>query len=234
MKNPLVVSFDDLDKISARDALGMISTVRGFCGIMQVTNFYYHHGKSIVAKIHDDGTTKVLIDLKLHDSPKQAAKRAMQVVAVGADIITVHASAGVAMMRAVKEAVWPTALVFANLLPSWLSSDNIARIYGLRPIAQITLDLARLAREAEVAGIICLASEVSMLAHELDFRSLELVVPVHTKAGGNPLGTPAQAAQDGASLFIVGHDTQEADPVEALIAIAASVRNPHPRPVFLR
>ena len=63
---------------------------------------YYAEGPSIVKEIKARGH-KIFLDLKLHDIPN-TVKKAMQVIGgYGVDMVNVHASGGVEMMKAAKE-----------------------------------------------------------------------------------------------------------------------------------
>jgi orotidine-5'-phosphate decarboxylase len=63
---------------------------------------YYEVGPAIVREFKEQGF-KVFVDLKLHDIPHQVRGAAASVVRAGADLLTVHAAGGLAMMQAAAE-----------------------------------------------------------------------------------------------------------------------------------
>ena len=179
--------------------------------------------------------TKVWVDAKLHDIPKTAAKRAAVITLLhDARIVTVHASGGVPMMRAVVDCLntscGPVPSVWAVTVLTSLDPREIARIYGAdRTPKQIVLDFAFMAKEAGVQGIICSPQEVGMLSKHPDLQGLKLVTPGVRSTGANigdqkRIGTPKQAIDDGASFIVVGSQVTEAkDPVAAFNAIATEI-----------
>jgi len=60
---------------------------------------FYSAGPGIVQEFKDRGY-QVFVDLKLHDIPHQVRGAAKAVAAAGADMLTVHAAGGLAMMQA--------------------------------------------------------------------------------------------------------------------------------------
>ncbi|MDR1087820.1 MAG: orotidine 5'-phosphate decarboxylase [Coriobacteriales bacterium] len=63
---------------------------------------YYREGPALVREFKDRGY-RVFVDLKLHDIPHQVRGAARAVAYAGADLLTVHASGGRAMMEAARE-----------------------------------------------------------------------------------------------------------------------------------
>ena len=70
---------------------------------------YYAYGPSIVSEMHDMGF-KVFLDLKLHDIPHQIRGAAKAASEAGADMLTLHALGGSAMIEAAREGVEAAAI----------------------------------------------------------------------------------------------------------------------------
>lgn len=223
-----------LDGLSAENAIRLANEVGGLCYAVKIHDLFDTAGGLIVYRLMETGAKRVWVDVKLHDISKTAVKRAKAIVLHGAKIITVHASGGVEMMKAVVDMFntsrGPVASVWAITLLTSLDPREIARIYGAdRTPKQIVLDLALMAKEAGVQGIVCSPQEVGILSKHPDLWGLEFVTPGvrSTKANiGNQkrTGTPKQAIDDGASFIVVGSQVTEAeDPVAAFNAIAAEI-----------
>ena len=222
-----------LDGLSVEEATRLTKEVGDRCYAVKIHDLFDAEGESIVRHLTMLGA-KVWVDAKLHDIPKTAAKRAATIVWRGARIITVHASGGVEMMKAVVDrlntgyGLVPS--VWAVTVLTSLGPQEIARIHGAdRMPKQIVLDFALMAKEAGVQGVICSPQEVGMLSKHPDLRGVELITPGVRSLGASigdqkRTGTPKQAIDDGASFIVVGSQVTEAkDPVAAFNAIAAEI-----------
>lgn len=225
-----------LDGLSAENAIRLTSEVGNLCHAVKIHDLFDAEGGNIVHRLLDAGAWRVWIDAKFHDIPKTAANRAAKIVFHGAKIITAHASGGVPMMRTIVERLntdnGSAASVWAVTLLTSLDPREIARIYGAdRTPKQIVLDLAFMAKEAGVQGVICSPQEVGMLSRHPDLRGLKLVTPGVRSLGASigdqkRTGTPKQAIGDGASFIVVGSQVTEAkDPAAAFDAIAAEINS---------
>lgn len=192
-------------------------------------------GRRIVGVLSNAGAKRVWVDAKLHDSPKAATRRAVAIVSYGVHIITVHASGGVPMMKAVVDRLnkdfGPASVsVWAITLLTSLDSAQIARSHGKeRTPRQIVLEFALMAKEAGVHGVICSPHEVRMLSKHPGLKGLKLITPGVRSLGASigdqkRTGTPKQAIKDGADFIVVGSQVTEAEePVAAFNAVAAEI-----------
>ena len=170
----------------------------------------------------------VWVDYKLHDTPETVAERVRALVDNGAKIITVHASSGVAAMRAAVETAGTKAEIYAVTLLTSLGDEEIGRIYDTRRTRkEIAHELALMAQEAGVKTVTCSALEVAHLKHSRMLTDMRFVVPGTRSAGVSTghhkrTGTPAQAVADGADELVIGRQaTEAADPLLAFSSFAA-------------
>lgn len=196
---------------------------------------YYAEGPSIVKFFKDKGF-KVFLDLKFHDIPHQVEGAAASAVLSGADMITMHASGGVAMMQAAQRGAERICAQTGRPLPATLgitvltSMDDrtLADIGVSRPMTDQVRALAGLAKEAGISGVVASPREASMLRALLG-TSAYIVTPGVRPAGSDKgdqsrVATPAAAFEAGASHIVVGRPiTQAEDPVAAFEAIAATL-----------
>src|SRR5918994_373170 len=101
MESPLVLALDtdDLDRAvawsrAAGEAAGMVKVGLELFGA---------HGPAAVGTLAGEGR-RVMIDLKLHDIPATVAGGMRAAVRAGAELVTVHALGGPAMLEAAVEA----------------------------------------------------------------------------------------------------------------------------------
>jgi orotidine-5'-phosphate decarboxylase len=157
----------------------------------------------------------VWVDFKLYDIPNTGKLRSES---INADIISVHASGGVKMM---KEAVASGKEIFAITMLTSFSENEVKQIYN-REVNEQVLILAKMAKEAGVAGIVCSPLELKMLRSHAEFKDFKLVVPGIRSGGANTndqsrVSTPFEALQNGADYLVIGRQITQAQNPEAEI-----------------
>jgi orotidine-5'-phosphate decarboxylase len=174
------------------------------------------------------GGRDVFLDLKLHDIPNTVAGAARSVAHLAPTYLTVHASGGVAMVRAAVDAL-PGTLVTAVTVLTSMSEDDLAAVGLLGPSLDAARRLAALAVGAGARAIVCSPQEVAAVRAEVGDAAV-LITPGVRPAGAalgdqQRVATPEQAIADGADLLVIGRPITGADDVAAAAAaIAASLR----------
>ena len=188
-------------------------------------------GPAVVQQLRDQGK-RVFLDLKFHDIPASMAGACSSAARLGAELITVHASAGSAALCAAQAEALESAaaaglpaptLLAVTVLTSWEQARFASELAIGEPLAAYVPRLAQLAAAAGIGGCVCSPLEVAALraAHPEPFA---LVTPGIRPAGA-ALGdqqrvlTPAQAVAAGASQLVIGRPiTAAPDPVAAFAA----------------
>ena len=94
-----------LDYSSQEEALALVGVLGEEAAYYKVgMELFYSSGGDIVRHLKAAGK-KVFLDLKLHDIPNTAAKGLGALTRLGADMLNVHASGGLEMMRRAGEVV---------------------------------------------------------------------------------------------------------------------------------
>jgi orotidine-5'-phosphate decarboxylase len=202
-------------------ALGMVDELGDLCRFYKVgSELFTAAGPPIVAELERRGAATFL-DLKLHDIPNTVRGAARSAAALGARLLTIHASGGRAMLDAAvagareggTRATAGTAdgceLLAVTVLTS-LDAGQLARAWG-REVGTIeaeVLRLAQLAAESGVDGIVCSGQEASAVRSRFGDQ-LAILVPGVRLAGGARqdqarVVTPRQAAASGARYIVVG------------------------------
>jgi orotidine-5'-phosphate decarboxylase len=189
---------------------------------------YLRYGPAAVASVRGASGVQVFLDLKLHDIPATVAGAARAVARLRPALLTVHAAAGPAAIRAVAEAAPATRVVAVTVLTS-LGEGDLSRIGLAGPVSDAVRRLAALAVEAGARGLVCSPQEVAALRAEVG-DEIMLITPGVRPAGAEMndqarVATPEEALRCGADLLVIGRPiTGAADPGAAAAAIAASLR----------
>lgn len=189
-------------------------------------------GPSVVREIRSRGA-EVFLDLKYHDIPNTVAGAVRSAAALGARLLTVHASGGQAMLRAAVDAAGDPnrcAVLAVTLLTSF-EGPEVATVWGrgggLR-IEDEVIRLAEIASKSGAAGVVCSAKEASAVKHRFG-SSLAVLIPGIRLSGGAThdqarTATPADAASAGADYVVVGRAvTAAADRRAAMREIRAQL-----------
>ena len=226
---PIAVALDAPDLETAARWAGLVtphvSTLK--IGL----ELYLRYGPEVVASVRGASGVQVFLDLKLHDIPATVAAAARAVARLRPSLLTVHAAAGPAAIRAAVEAA-PAAKIVAVTVLTSLGEADLDRIGLTGPTSAAARRLAALAVEAGAHGLVCSPQEVADVRTEVGDDIL-LVTPGVRPAGSDVndqarVATPEEALRAGADLLVIGRPiTGAADPGAAAAAIAASLRRAH-------
>ncbi len=174
----------------------------------------------------------IFLDLKFHDIPNTVAGA----VAAAAKLpkvrlLTLHASGGVEMMRAAREAAGTSknrpALLAVTILTS-LNADGLRRIGMTGTPSSRALALALLAKQAGMDGVVASAHEVRAIRRACGPKFL-IVVPGVRPATASlndqaRVATPSEAIRAGADYLVVGRPiTAAQNPRSAALAIVNEI-----------
>jgi len=230
----------DLDAAAAQAArLG-----KSVEGVKLGLEFYMAHGapgyRKVAAALAEatavSGPAPIFLDLKFHDIPNTVAGAVRSVAPLQPLILNVHASGGLAMLRAAADAAAESAeklklrraKVIAVTVLTSLDDVDLRRVGQSVPASDQVLRLADLTREAGLDGVVCSPQEAAALRASCG-RGFCLVTPgvrPAQSAHGDQrrVLTPRAAIECGADYLVIGRPiTEAADPAAALAAISAEV-----------
>jgi orotidine-5'-phosphate decarboxylase len=159
-KDRLIIALDNPDKASA---LSLIEKTREFAGTYKVgLGLFCAHGPAIVKEIKSLGV-EVFLDLKLHDIPMQVAKAIESLLHLEVKFLTIHASGGLNMLKAAKQAVLgsKTSLLSVSILTS-ISDVDYRRLF-LGHVNDGVRELAKMSFKAGINSLVCSPLEAKSL-----------------------------------------------------------------------
>lgn len=179
-ENPIIVALDGME---LEKALEVAEALKGYVGGFKVNDLLDSAGPEIIiGDLKNYGL--VMADPKLHDIPNTVKNRIGTYAKVGADIVTVMASGGVAMLMAAMEGVetvyktgskLPPNVAAVTVLTS-LNEEECHLTFGA-PVKAKVLQFARMAFIASVDAIVCSAQELEFLNKFPELDSLVRITP---------------------------------------------------------
>lgn len=226
-----------LDVDTAADALALADRLRGVAGGFKIGNrLFTSHGPAFVSELVSRGD-RVFLDLKYHDIPNTVAGAVAAAVRLGVWMVNVHASGGLEMMRAARDAAAAEAsrlsrcapLVIAVTMLTSLSQDSMADIGMTGSLPAQVERLAALAQSAGLDGVVASAQEIALIRARCGL-SFTIVTPGirgarDSKGDQARTMTACEALTAGASYLVVGRPIIAAgDPRRAAEDIATECR----------
>jgi orotidine-5'-phosphate decarboxylase len=221
-----------LDFESKAEALALVDTLSPVecklkVGKEMFTRFGPDFVKQLVSLNYD-----VFLDLKFHDIPNTVAKACKAAAELGIWMVNVHASGGVEMMKAAKQAIHtsthPNTLLTAVTVLTSMDQKQLSDIVSQTTPEQQVLKLAKLAYQSGVDGVVCSAKEAELLRQNLPTQFM-LVTPGIRPQGSEKgdqkrVVTPVDAIASGVDYLVMGRPiTQSQHPLDTLKAINQSI-----------
>jgi orotidine-5'-phosphate decarboxylase len=213
-----------LDFESSREALALVTELGAAARSYKVgLQLLTEAGPDLVRELVGSGK-QVFLDLKLHEIPNSVAGAVAAAGKLGVSMVSVHASAGSAVLSAAVEAAlpFPGLKIVALTVITSLCDRDLPEI-GLEPSVQAqVLRLARLAADCGCHGVVASAQEAEMLRGMLPAGMLvltsgvQLMVSASSSSDQARTATPRAAARAGATHIVVGRAiTKALDPRRA-------------------
>ncbi|HEX5133687.1 MAG TPA: orotidine-5'-phosphate decarboxylase [Candidatus Krumholzibacteria bacterium] len=224
----LVVALD-VDSFDA--AQGLVASLAGEAGWFKIGPVLFTREGPRVCEMVKRAGAKLFVDFKFHDIPNTVKGAVHNALAMGADMLTLHASGGPTMLRAAREAADSAhrsdAILVAVTVLTHLGADEWNGTFGSsRPLEETVISLARTARSAGLNGVVASARELVAIKRALGAECVVVTPGIRLPDAGKDdqtrVVTPEQAVHDGADYLVVGRPIIAApDPVAACRAVVA-------------
>jgi orotidine-5'-phosphate decarboxylase len=168
---------------------------------------------------------KIFLDLKLHDIPNTVKKSIKGLVSLPIDMMTIHTSGGLEMMKAAKKAVDGTDIkIFGVTALTSLSDEDTSLIFK-RTAAEQVNTMLDLAEQAGIDGVVCSPHELSLVTKRESLLSITPGIRLKdSNDDQNRVMTPKDALKQGANFLVIGRPITEAKNIkEALLEIHNSI-----------
>ena len=168
---------------------------------------------------------KIFLDLKLHDIPNTVKKSIKGLVSLPIDMMTIHTSGGLEMMKAAKKAVDGTDIkIFGVTALTSLSDEDTSLIFK-RTAAEQVNTMLDLAEQAGIDGVVCSPHELSLVTKRESLLSITPGIRLKdSNDDQNRVMTPIDALKQGANFLVIGRPITEAKNIKkALLEIHNSI-----------
>src|SRR5439155_20277607 len=167
-----------IDRSRRDDILRLADALDGAAGLLKIgLQAFIANGPAIVRELG----SRVFLDLKVHDIPNTAKHAVAEAAALGAKMVTVHASGGAAMLEAC--ATDATLVLGVTILTS-LDDEELRRIGFAAPPLDSAVRLARLAKESGLRGVVASPQEIEAIRDACG-SDLVIVTPGIRPAGSD-------------------------------------------------
>ncbi len=201
-----------LDNTSWDDALAIMQRTRGLVWGYKLRRSVLERGLGVVAEVKRFG--KVMLDFKLYDIPSAMTESLAMHIQAGADITTIHCTAG---YDPAANGLSADRIAGVTILTSTTEKD-FKRYYRGQSISEMVEQMAR-----EVQGrcryLVCSPQELEQIGSVPVKKICPGVRPSWYAAGDDQTrtATPADTIRSGAELLVIGRPIlTAADIVEAL------------------
>jgi orotidine-5'-phosphate decarboxylase len=213
MKNPIIVA---LDVPSVEKAKVLVQELGRVVGAFKIgSELFTTVGPDIVRSVRDTGA-HVFLDLKFHDIPNTVSKAVAAATRLNVQMLTIHTSGGLEMMKAAEASAQETArllgitppLVLGVTVLTSLETKDLAEVGYVADVGRQVSRLADLAVQAGLRGLVCSPLELGVLRQRLP-NAMQLVTPGirgAEDASGDQKRTltAPQAIGAGANYLVIG------------------------------
>jgi orotidine-5'-phosphate decarboxylase len=220
VQNPIIAA---LDVPTADAALKLAQQVAPSVGAFKIgSELFTVAGPDIVRRIRDTGAA-VFLDLKFHDIPNTVAKAVTSATRLDIQMLTIHTSGGLEMMRTAEQSAQQTAqqsgrnapLVLGVTVLTSMDGNALGEIGCETNMGKQVERLASLAVKAGLRGLVCSPLEIAALRQILP-PHVQLVTP-GIRTGAEKADdqkrtlSPREAMNAGANWLVIGRPIYAAE-----------------------
>ena len=191
--------------------------------------FNSKHGRSFISKLPKQHM--VWLDLKLKDIPNTVSSSIHSLKDLtNVRYLTIHASGGMEMMQAAKQAAAKTnkkLKVLAVTVLTSFSEKSIKQTGHTKSIKKIVIQQASLAKKAKLDGIVCSGHEAKSI--KTICKKMQIITPGirlegDSKGDQQRVMTPSQAFQNGATGIVIGRSITNGNIKKNIQKLIASLK----------
>ena len=222
MSKPIIVAVDETQLSSFKQTVDSLDS--NLCMIKVGSVSFNAIGHEALTYVASKGF-EIFLDLKLHDIPNTVKKSIEGLISLPIDMMTIHTSGGLEMMKAAKKFVADTNIkIFGVTALTSLSDEDTSAIFQRTAFNQVKAMLD-LAQEAQIDGVVCSPHELDLVVARRSLLSITPGIRLSKSVDDQSrVMTPKDAISKGADYIVIGRPITNAPNIsEALQEIHNSI-----------
>ena len=225
MSDPrVIVALDFADQRAVLNLVDQLDSAG--CKLKVGFELFVSQGPGIVTELAQRGFD-VFLDLKFHDIPNTVARACLTAARLDVWMVNVHACGGRHMLEAARQAVDRSTgrkpkLVAVTLLTS-LDDDAVKQLGFKQTAEQTSIQLAQLALDTGMDGIVCSAQELRVLRPHFEDDLLYVtpgIRPGHSQTDDQKrVMSSGDAIRAGSDYLVIGRPITQANEPMAVLEI---------------
>jgi orotidine-5'-phosphate decarboxylase len=212
----IALDTDDLDQAKA-----IVKAAGDRVGFYKIGSILFTRFGPRALEVAKNEGKEVFLDLKFHDIPNTVKGAARAAASWGVSLMTVHTAGGAEMMAAAAEGAAGGAAQARVERPRVIGVTVLTSIAPVGNSLDAVLERADDALSAGIDGVVCSPREVGKVK-QVHGEKLLAVVPGIRLADQKSddqarVGTPGQAAADGADYLVVGRSVTASENPQAML-----------------
>jgi orotidine-5'-phosphate decarboxylase len=188
----------------------LIDQVKGLCGIKLGLEFFNAYGADGVKRVMTHAKDiPLFLDLKYHDIPNTVAGAVRAVTdQLNIAYLNVHASGGMDMMKAAKDACPNETKLLAVTVLTSIDNVTLASVGQCYEPSDQVKNLAELTHKSDLDGVVCSPHEIGLVRASCGDDFITMVPGI--RPAGSDIGdqkrvmTPLDAVQMGVTHMVIG------------------------------
>jgi orotidine-5'-phosphate decarboxylase len=202
MSKPIIVAVDETQQSSFKQIVDSLDS--NLCMIKVGSVSFNVLGHEAIRYVSSKGF-KIFLDLKLHDIPNTVKKSIEGLISLPINMMTIHTSGGLEMMKVAQNAVANTDIkIFGVTALTSLSDEDTSTIFKRTAYDQVEAMLD-LAEEAQIDGVVCSPHELDLVVARKSLLSITPGIRLSSPEDDQSrVMTPKEAILKGANYIVVG------------------------------
>jgi len=202
MSKPIIVAIDETQPSFFKQTVDSLDN--NLCMIKVGSVSFNALGHEALTYVASKGF-EIFLDLKLHDIPNTVKKSIEGLVSLPIDMITIHTSGGLEMMKASKKAVANTNIKIFGVTALTSLSDEDTGVIFQRSASNQVKAMLDLAQDAQIDGVVCSPHELDLVVERKSLLSITPGIRLSESSDDQSrVMTPKDAISKGADYIVIG------------------------------